>query len=86
MFSVEYDQQASKFLKKLAVKSELARIIDKMEGLMTNPFPKETKRIEGYSDQKVFRVRVGDYRILYFVNYDSSTIYIVKIDKRERVY
>ena len=32
------------------------------------------------------RVRVGDYRILYFVDYSASKIYIEKIDKRGKVY
>ncbi len=86
MFSIEYENQASRFLKKLGVKSEVNRIVAQIEELMINPFPKETKRVEGYSDPKVFRVRVGNYRILYFVNYDDSTVYIVKIDRRERVY
>ncbi|HIJ11731.1 TPA: type II toxin-antitoxin system RelE/ParE family toxin [Candidatus Woesearchaeota archaeon] len=86
MFSVKYENTASKFLKKLAVKSDVKRIFDKVEELALNPFPKDAKRVEGYQDPKVFRVRVGSYRILYFVNYPTSKLYIIKIDKRERVY
>ena len=86
MFSVQYDKPASHFLKKLAVKADVKRIIQKVEELAENPFPKDVKRVEGYSDVKVFRVRVGDYRILYFVCYENSTLFVVKIDKRERVY
>ncbi len=86
MFSVQYDQQASHFLKKLAVKADIKRIIKKIEELAKNPFPKDVKRVEGYAEVKVFRVRVGDYRILYFVRYENSTLFVVKIDKREKVY
>src|SRR3989338_7891836 len=68
------------------VKADVKRIIQKVEELAENPFPKDVKRVEGYSDVKVFRVRVGDYRILYFVRYENSTLFVVKIDKRERVY
>ena len=38
-------------------------------------------RIEGYKE-KLFRIRVGDYRILYEVNHKGNLIGIVKIDKR----
>ena len=86
MFSIEYENKASKFLKKLAVKSDVRRVIDKIEELAINPFPSDAKRVEGYHEPKVFRVRVGSYRILYFVRYDDSKIYVVNIDKRERVY
>ena len=77
---------ASKFLKKLAVKSDVRRIIDTVEELANNPFPSDAKRVEGYHEPKVFRVRVGSYRVLYFVSYGTSKIYVVNIDKREKVY
>ena len=34
----------------------------------------------------LFRIRVGDYRILYEVDYRNNLIGIVKIDKKPRVY
>ncbi len=86
MFSIKYDNRASKFLKKLAVKADVKRIINAVEELAANPFPKDAKRVEGYHDVKVFRIRVGDYRILYLVDHENSKLYIVKIDKRERIY
>ena len=86
MFSVHYENQAARFLEKLATKEDGKRIIAKIELLAENPFPSDTKRVEGYQEVKVFRIRVGHYRILYFVNYQTSALYIIKIDKRERVY
>jgi len=41
--------------------------------------------IEGYKE-KLYRVRVGDYRILYEVDKNKNSIGIVKIDHRSRVY
>ena len=43
------------------------------------------KTVEGYGE-KLFRVRVGDYRILYEVDHKNNLIGIVKIEKRERAY
>ena len=86
MFSAELKKPALKFLKSVKDKTLLKRISDKIEELEKNPFPQDIERIEGYKDVKVFRVRVGGYRLLYFVNYTSSKIYIEKIDKRGRIY
>lgn len=46
----------------------------KSNELKQNPFPSEAVRVEGYNKEKVFRARVGDHRIIYYVNYDKSVI------------
>lgn len=84
MFQVSYSSQAIKFLKSTE-KSLAKRIFLKIEELQKEPFLHDTKIIQGYTE-KLFRVRVGDYRILYEVDYDSKIIGIVKIDKRSKVY
>ena len=84
MFQVKYSNQALKFLKK----SEhilAKRLIKKIRELRLNPRPRESNIVEGYKE-KIYRVRVGDYRILYEVDYSKNFIGIVKIDKRPRVY
>ncbi|HLD57855.1 MAG TPA: type II toxin-antitoxin system RelE/ParE family toxin [archaeon] len=84
MFTVEYSNQALKFFKR--IDNVLAqRILKKIEDLRINPFPQEVKMIEGYAE-KTYRVRVGDYRILYEVDQNKNFIGIVKIDNRGRVY
>ena len=84
MFSVDYSKQAEKFLEK-AEKSLLKRLLKKMEDLRSDPHPRESKMVQGYKE-KLFRVRVGDYRILYEVDYMKNKIGVVKIDDRPRVY
>ncbi len=84
MFDVNYSNQTKRFLKK-ADNIVARRILEKIEGLVNDPIIHDTKRVEGYTE-KLFRVRVGDYRILYEVDYATKKIGIVKIDKRGRVY
>jgi mRNA interferase RelE/StbE len=84
MFNVKYSRKAVKFLKSLD-KTTVSRILTKIEKLKHNPFSHDSKIVEGYSE-KLFRVRVGDYRILYEVDYNDNLLGIVKIDKRSRVY
>ena len=40
----------------------------------------------GSPAQKIFRVRVGDYRIRYVVFYDKNQLLITDIDKRPHAY
>lgn len=46
--------------------------------------PHDAKSIAG--ENNVFRIRVGDYRVLYRINYQDNKIIIFKIDKRAKVY
>lgn len=84
MFDIQYSRQAVKFLKSLD-KTLVSRILMKIEKLKHDPISHDSKIVEGYSE-KLFRVRVGDYRVLYEIDYKGNLIGIVKIDKRSRVY
>lgn len=85
MFSAHIEKQALKFLEKLRDKQLRKRLVDKINELEQDPFPRDCRAVEGY-DQKVYRVRVGDYRILYHVVFKAQTVYIFIIDKRGTVY
>lgn len=85
MFSALIEGQALKFLEKLKDAQLKKRLMNKIDELEQDPFPRNCKTIEGY-DQKVFRVRVGGYRILYYVVFETSIVYVFIIDKRGVVY
>ena len=84
MFIANYSSTAKKFLKKLD-KFLTKRLLSKVEELREDPFPKQVERVIS-KKEKVFRVRVGDYRILYEVDYKSNIVGIIQIDKRRRAY
>jgi mRNA interferase RelE/StbE len=84
MFSIEFSGCAKRFLKKLD-KTVVTRIIERIEPLSNEPFPPDVKRIVN-KKEKIFRIRVGDYRIQYLVIYDSHLVFISDIDKRESAY
>lgn len=86
MFSAILEPPARKFIEKLRDRILLQRLLNKIEKLKSDPFPPGVVRVEGYHEEKVFRVRVGDYRILYFVNYEKNVVDIMNIDKRPRAY
>ena len=84
MFDIGYSKQAIKFLKS-ADKNLSTRILNKIEQLKDNPVQHDSKIVEGYAES-IYRVRVGDYRILYEVDYKGKLIGIVKIEKRSKIY
>ena len=84
MFKIYLDIPAQKSLKKLD-NSVSQRIIESIERLAEDPIPPYSKRIIGIKE-KVFRIRVGKFRVLYRVNYKNFCLVVIDIDTRERVY
>jgi mRNA interferase RelE/StbE len=70
-FDVSYSNKSKKFLRK-ADKVIVKRVIEKIEKLRENPVIHDTKTVEG--SKGLFRVRVGDYRILYEVDYRNKNM------------
>jgi len=84
-FSVIARRSAQKFLDNLP-DDDHHRVEEKIKSLAVDPFPREVVRIVGRPGEKVFRVRVGHYRILYVVFFEQKQIVIDSIDKRPRAY
>jgi mRNA interferase RelE/StbE len=60
------------------------RLRDKIETLAKNPRPPGCTKMAGADD--LWRIRVGDYRIIYAVHDDVLVVLIVKIGHRREVY
>lgn len=84
MWDVCLSKQADKFLKKCD-RIAAGRIAEKIEDLRENPFLSGIKRIH-HPIKKLFRARVGDYRIVYEVDFSKKIMGIVAIDIRQLVY
>lgn len=84
MYDISFSKSAEKFIKKID-KQLARRLIEKIEKLALDPFPTDRKRVVNRKE-KVFRVRVGDYRIQYSIFYDRKLIFISDIDKRSKAY
>jgi mRNA interferase RelE/StbE len=62
----------------------LKEIITKIEELKQNPFPENSKKMLG--TENLYRLRKGNYRILYSIYKTYLVIEIVKIGHRKDVY
>ena len=60
--------------------SLLTRIFEHIEGLKSDPFPRQSKKLSGA--EQLYRVRIGDYRMIYEVDKDDRQIIIQHVRHR----
>ena len=86
MYNVVIKNQALKQLEKLPLKT-LEAIHAKILLLEINPRPDGCKKLKSFAGAvSIYRVRVGDYRVIYTVEDNVLTVIIVKIGHRSEVY
>jgi mRNA interferase RelE/StbE len=81
-FNIFFQREAVKELRKLP-QAEIKRILKAISDLSDNPYPHGIKKLMG---SEFFRIRVGNYRIVYSVIDSELLIYILKIGHRKDVY
>lgn len=64
-------------------KKELQKIIKKIRSLASDPRPEGSQKL---SHREQYRLRQGDYRIIYSVQDDDSTVHIIKVGHRKEIY
>ena len=63
---------------------QVPRIIEAVESLAQNPFPPQCHKLRG--TEKLYRIRVGDYRVIYQVYTKDKTITVYYIRHRREAY
>ena len=56
----------------------------KIDTLASNPIPEDSKKLKGKRD--LYRIRVGDYRIVYTIENRKLVVLIIKIGHRREIY
>lgn len=74
---------ARRDLKKLPRQIQI-RVIEKLTELSVDPRPPSAKPLTGLLD--VWRVRVGDYRILYAIKDEVLLVLVLRIGNRREIY
>jgi len=59
------------------------RIVGRIQGLAADPRPPGSEKLSG---AEKYRVRQGNYRVLYTVDDDAEEVVVVKIGHRKDVY
>jgi mRNA interferase RelE/StbE len=82
MYSVIIEQRAGKTLKILPHKIR-TRINRSIEGLKSNPRPYGYKKLK---NRDYYRIRIGDYRVIYTIKEREVMVVIIYIGHRRDVY
>ena len=64
-------------------KKDLKRILDRIETLAQDPRPPGCEKLTG---QEKYRLRQGRYRIIYSIQDDDLSVWVVKVGHRKDVY
>ena len=75
---------AAKELEAVDGKRNRQRLVAAIGSLADDPRPSGAEKLSGMKDR--FRIRVGDYRVVYAIEDDILTVYVVKVGHRREVY
>jgi mRNA interferase RelE/StbE len=82
MYQVVIEKQAQKQLAKISP-PDYAKIVAALKDLANDPRPHGYKKLKG---RPGYRIRVGDYRIIYQVKDNILTVFVLIIGHRREVY
>jgi mRNA interferase RelE/StbE len=83
MYQVLFDKPAAKQLAKLPKKS-YEKVKKSIEELAENPRPVGCLKLKGNGD--AYRIRIGDFRVIYEIEDDVLVVVVVSIGDRKEVY
>jgi mRNA interferase RelE/StbE len=83
IYRIEWKSSAVREIKRLDRKV-VARIVAAVDGLSSEPFPVGAKKLRG--GNITYRIRVGDYRVVYDVFAGQLIIEIIRVRHRKDAY
>ena len=83
-YKVSIRKQALKELENLPLK-ETRKISASIDNLAEDPRPSGCKKLKG-EEEYIWRIRVGDYRVLYKIDDEIKIVEVGKIGDRKNVY
>jgi mRNA interferase RelE/StbE len=81
-YRLEFAKSVRKDLKKIG-KRDASRILKAIDRLEADPRPPSCKKL---TDRELYRMRIGNYRVVYEIFDDRLVIMIVKVGDRKDVY
>jgi mRNA interferase RelE/StbE len=78
-FEVRLQSAAQKELNAIP-DEDYRKIAEAISGLEENPYPRKVKKLKG---SELWRVRVGNYRIVYVIDKAAGSVIIVRVARRQ---
>ena len=81
-YRIEIKKSAIKELESIPSR-DLSRIMERIESLVDDPRPEGSQKLSG---EEKYRIRQGNYPILYAIEDDLLIVYVVKVAHRKDVH
>lgn len=81
-YEIRFRNRAKRALKTIPKQTQ-KRIFDSIKALADNPFPPGYKKLKGRDG---YRIRQGNYRIIYEINQSEIYVLILAIGNRKDIY
>ncbi len=81
-FELVFKESVSKDLKEIP-KQDVYRILEKIDALRDEPRPQGSVKLSG---KEYYRVRQGNYRIIYEIQDSQLVVIVIKVRHRREVY
>ena len=82
-FRIEWKKSTRKDIRKLPAKT-VNEVLEAVEALAVNPFPHGVEKLSG--SEHAYRIRLGDYRVVYEVVRETKLVEIQRVRHRKDVY
>jgi mRNA interferase RelE/StbE len=82
-YEIQFQPSVRKDLRKLSP-DNVGRVLAKIETLTNEPFPPQAIQLKG--GNQLYRIRIGDYRVVYGVDVSAGYVLIYHIKHRREVY
>lgn len=83
MYEIKFARTATKELRSLPSQI-IQRIAGKIDQLAEDPRPKNCRKLQGYDN--LWRIRIGDYRVVYEISDQIKVVEIRRVRHRRDVY
>jgi mRNA interferase RelE/StbE len=84
MYRIIFRKKAAKELQKLP-STALKKAVKAIDDLSENPRPNGSKKLKA-SDENLWRIRVGDYRVIYLIEDTIKIVEVRRIGHRKDIY
>jgi mRNA interferase RelE/StbE len=84
-YSIEFLPSAARELEKIP-RDVRGRLVDAIDSLAAEPRPNTARLLSGTGADRIWRIRVGSYRVLYQIIARRITVVVVRVADRREVY
>ena len=83
-YRLQIKASAAKEIAAIAARTERRRLVEEIGKLAAEPRERGAMQLAGYDDR--YRIRLGDYRIIYLIEHAEKVVTIFKVGHRKDVY